>query len=113
MVGRLLIVTTIDSEPEPDVMVVRGAAQDFRSAHPATAELVIEVADSSLEIDRVKALIYAQVDVKEYWIVCPEEKRVEIFRQPGEEGYAETVLYNAPAVLLFAWASRFAIRRGG
>jgi Uma2 family endonuclease len=91
--------TTIDSEPEPDVMVVRGALADFRVAHPTTAELVIEVAISSLEIDRVKALIYAEAGVKEYWIVCPEEKQVEIYRLPGAQGYAERTVLAAPAVV--------------
>jgi hypothetical protein len=46
--------TASDSESEPDVMVVRGARSDFRVAHPTTAELVIEVAVSSLEVERVR-----------------------------------------------------------
>ena len=91
--------TTLDSEPVPDVMVVRGARADFRSTHPSTAELVIEVAVSSLEIDRVKALIYAEAGVKEYWIVNPKEKQVEISRQPGEQGHAERMVVSAPAVV--------------
>ncbi|MEQ1861747.1 MAG: Uma2 family endonuclease [Chthoniobacteraceae bacterium] len=88
-----------DSEPEPDVCVVRGTKADFARKHPATAELVVEIAVTTLEIDRVKALIYAAAGVKEYWIVCPEEKRVEVFRQPGAQGYAETLVVSAPAVL--------------
>jgi Uma2 family endonuclease len=91
--------TASDSEPEPDVMVVRGARSDFRDAHPTTAELVIEVAVSSLEIDRAKALIYAEAGVKEYWIVCPEQKQVEVYRQPGAEGYAERTMLVAPSAL--------------
>jgi Uma2 family endonuclease len=91
--------TASDSEPEPDVMVVRGARSDFRVAHPTTAELVIEVAVSSLEIDRVKAQIYAEAGVKEYWIVCPEQKQVEIYRLPGAQGYAERMVLTAPTAL--------------
>jgi len=91
--------TTSDSEPEPDVMVVRGARSDFRTAHPATAELLIEVAISSLEIDRAKALIYAEAGVKEYWIVCPEQKQVEVYRQPSAQGYAEPAVFAAPVLL--------------
>src|SRR5690349_13584915 len=37
-------ITTADSEPEPDVMVVRGSQAEFRTAHPTTAKLVVEVA---------------------------------------------------------------------
>lgn len=77
-----------DSEPEPDLCVVRGTAEQFRNNHPATADLVIEVAVSSLEIDRVKALIYAEAGVTEYWIVCPAARVVEVYREPGPEGYA-------------------------
>ena len=92
-------ITTTDSEPEPDVAVVAGHEEHYRTAHPTTAELVIEVAVSSLEIDRVKALIYAEAGVKEYWIVCPDEKQVEVYRQPSAQGYAERTLLAAPTVL--------------
>jgi len=87
-------ITTADSEPEPDVSVVVGPEERYFLAHPRTAELVIEIAVSSLEIDRVKALIYAEASVKEYWIVCPEEKSVEVHRQPGAAGYADRLIVN-------------------
>ena len=92
-------ITTEDSEPEPDVIVLRGPLEKYRHAHAETAELVVEIAVSSLEIDRVKALIYAEAGVREYWIVCPEEKRVEVYRQPGAQGYGERTDFAAPAVL--------------
>src|SRR5215470_1780304 len=41
-----------DSAPEPDLVVVPGRRADYRIAHPTSAALVIEVADSSLEFDR-------------------------------------------------------------
>ena len=47
-------ITCEDSEPEPDISVVRGAELDFRFAHPKTAELVIEICVSSHEYDRSK-----------------------------------------------------------
>ena len=90
--------TMDDSEPEPDISVVRGTRESFRRVHPATAELVIEVAVSSLEFDRLKAAIYAEAGVREYWIVCPQEKRVEIFREPGGNGYGHAEIVSAPAV---------------
>ncbi len=91
--------TTPDSEPEPDITVVRGSFAELRHAHPTTAELVIEVAVSSLELDRVKALIYAEAGVKEYWIVRPEDKCVEVFRQPDGQNYREHTTITAPAIL--------------
>lgn len=48
--------TLADSEPEPDIAVVVGRPEDYRTAHPATAALVVEVAIATLGIDRAKAL---------------------------------------------------------
>ena len=91
--------TFADSEPEPDLCIVKGTKADFRHTHPTTAELIIEIAVSSLEIDRIKALIYAEARVPEYWIVCPEEKCIEVYRQPSTQGYAAPVIVKAPAIL--------------
>jgi len=91
--------TFTDSEPEPDVAVVPGPEERYRATHPSTAVLVVEVAVSSLEIDRVKAQIYSEAGIAEYWIVCPEEREVEVYRGPGPDGYAERTVLAAPAVL--------------
>lgn len=91
--------TFADSEPEPDVAIVPGPRSLYRDAHPATAVLVVEVAVSSVAIDRVKAAIYAEAGVKEYWMVCPEDRSVEVFRQPTRDGYLESLRVTAPAVL--------------
>jgi Uma2 family endonuclease len=54
--------------PEPDLAVVPMA--DYDSGHPATAWLVVEVADASLRKDRlVKGEVYARAGVLEYWVV--------------------------------------------
>jgi len=67
-----------DSEPEPDFAVV--LARDYSRAHPTTAALVIEIAGSSLTLDRtVKAEIYAQASVPEYWVVDLAGGVVEVF----------------------------------
>jgi Uma2 family endonuclease len=72
-----------DSEPEPDLAVVR--AQDGASVtrHPGTALLVIEVAGDSLRFDRrTKAALYARTGIPEYWIVNLEETSIEVYRDP-------------------------------
>ncbi|HTV41832.1 MAG TPA: Uma2 family endonuclease [Candidatus Sulfotelmatobacter sp.] len=78
-----------DSEPEPDISVVRGTDTDFVKAHPHTAELVIEVAVSSPELDRENASLYAEAGVKEYWIVLGPAQQVEVYRRPKNGQYAE------------------------
>lgn len=71
------------SQPEPDIAVVRGSVRDYATAHPTTALLVVEVAESSLPFDRgEKASLYASVDVPEYWVVNLLDRRLEVYRDP-------------------------------
>ena len=74
------------SVPEPDVAVVPGSPGDYDSRHPDAALLVVEVAESSLQQDRItKAAIYAAAGVPEYWIVNLREGVVEVMRDPDRE----------------------------
>jgi Uma2 family endonuclease len=82
-------ITLADSEPEPDIAVVRSAEADFFKAHPTTAELVVEVAVSSPALDRESASLYAEAGVKEYWIVLGQERQVEVYRQPHNGRYRD------------------------
>lgn len=72
-----------ESEPEPDVAFVRGGPRDYRDAHPASAVLVVEVADTSLVFDRTtKASLYASAGIPEYWIVNLPDRVLEAHRDP-------------------------------
>ncbi len=93
-------ITCRNSEPEPDLAVVSGRDEDYFRAHPTTAELVIEVAVSSSEIDTEKAAIYAEANVREYWIVLPEEKRVEVHTKPVGRRYVEHRTVASPEVAI-------------
>ncbi|MDA1276913.1 MAG: Uma2 family endonuclease [Verrucomicrobia bacterium] len=81
-----------DSEPEPDISITLGSERDFREAHPATAELVVEIAVSSPALDRENASLYAEAGVKEYWIILGNERQVEVYRRPMNGRYLETHL---------------------
>ena len=71
------------SEPEPDIAVVRGEIRDFVESHPASAELVIEVSDTTLLYDRNrKGSLYAKNNIQDYWIVNLKDRRLEIHRRP-------------------------------
>ena len=75
-----------DSEPEPDVAVVPRGLTD---RHPSTAYLLVEVSDSSLRKDRrLKAPVYAEAGVPEYWIVNVQDRCLEIHREPVAGRYA-------------------------
>jgi Uma2 family endonuclease len=70
-----------DSMPEPDGLVCT-VEQGARKPHPNRAVMVIEVADSSQEKDRDKALEYAAAGVPEYWLVDVRDRWVELYRHP-------------------------------
>jgi Uma2 family endonuclease len=79
-------VTTTDSEPEPDLALVRGHPRDYVGGNPEPKQtpLVIEVADSSLDKDRRwKKRIYARAGVPVYWIVNLIDRQIEVYTQPS------------------------------
>jgi len=79
--------TLARSEPEPDIVVVRAELVEEAARHPSTASLVVEVAKTSLALDRSLASIYAEADVTEYWIVDVKKQRIEVFRDPEGTAY--------------------------
>jgi Uma2 family endonuclease len=72
-----------NSEPEPDLAVVRLVDEASAPHHPVTALLAVEVALSSLGLDRtVKARLYARASIPEFWIVNLQAHTGEVHRQP-------------------------------
>ena len=82
-------ITCGDSEPEPDISVLRGSEEDFWENHPHTAELVIEVCFTSHEFDRSKLRAFATAGVKECWLVLVPEKQIEVHRKPANQLFVE------------------------
>ena len=82
------------SVPKPDVAVLPGQPSDYDHAHPTSALLVVEVADTSLVQDRLtKAAIYPAAGIPEYWLVNLRDACVEVFRAPetAARRYATTI----------------------
>jgi Uma2 family endonuclease len=92
-----------DSEPEPDIAVVIGSTRDYRDAHPTTALLILEVADSSLAFDRAnKVRVYARAGIADYWLINLVDNVLEVRRfpapspdAPDQWGYAVVEQYRA------------------
>lgn len=75
-----------ESEPEPDVAVVPGVADDYRHAHPSRPVLILEVAVSSLGFDRErKGGLYARAGLADYWVLDLDARVLEVYRQPAPE----------------------------
>jgi len=87
--GQLPVALDDDSEPEPDISVVPGSFRDYRHGHPPGAVLIVEVAESSLSLDRaLKGSLYARARVPEYWIVNLVDRALEVHRDPVADAAA-------------------------
>lgn len=98
---QLPITLLPNSEPEPDIAVVRIDSQRYIDHHPAPDEifLLVEVAKTTLH-DRVnKARIYAIANITEYWVLDVQQRQVYIFRQPGTETYQQEIILNQDATI--------------
>ena len=85
-----------DSEPEPDLAVVRGRALDYLDAHPTSALLVVEVSDEWLHRDRtLKQRLYAGHDIPEYWVLALPDACLEVYRDPAASGYRSVATLRA------------------
>jgi Uma2 family endonuclease len=114
-------ISMADSDPEPDVAVIRGEIRDYRDRHPGPQDvaLVVEVADTSLHTDRgTKKRVYARAGIPTYWIANLVEGKFGVYtdptgpaeapdyRQHREYGPADTI----PVVLGGAEVGSLAVR---
>lgn len=98
---QLPITLPPNSEPEPDIAVVRIDMREYFDRHPAADDifLLVEVAKTTLH-DRVnKARIYAIANITEYWVLDIQQRQVYIFRQPGTETYQQEIILNQDATI--------------
>ena len=94
-----------ESEPEPDVAVVPGAPDDYARAHPSRPALTVEVAESSLDIDRErKGSAYARAGLPDYWVLNLTQRVLEVYREAAADPvapfgwrYAQRRIFGASA----------------
>lgn len=103
LVGRAIVrvqcpLALDDSEPEPDIAVVRPG--DYETGHPTEAFLVVEVAETSVHIDRgLKSQLYARAGIPEYWLVNLPEGVVEVHREPSGGAYRSVTRHRSGEAL--------------
>jgi Uma2 family endonuclease len=79
-----------NSEPQPDLSLVRFRADFYETGHPQPQDilLLIEITDTTLEFDQsVKTSLYASADITEVWLVDLNNQVLEIYREPSPVGY--------------------------
>ncbi len=93
---RCPVVATDNSEPEPDLMLLRLRPDYYAAAKPAGKDvlLVIEISDTSLAHDgNTKLPIYAAAQIPEAWLVALPRERIEVHSRPIDGEYREIRLY--------------------
>ncbi len=91
-----------DFETVPDVFVVRGNARDFGGKLPNTADLIVEISDTTLRYDQNrKSSLYAKFGIQDYWILNLKNRTLEVYRHPREDenafygfGYEDKLTFN-------------------
>ena len=104
-------ITFADSEPEPDVAVVRGSRWDYEP-HPTGRDclLLIEVAETSLARDLGKARVYAAGGAAAYWVVDLAAGEIVAHAGPSDDGYAE--VSRGPSAAIDLPGGRLAVSVG-
>ena len=104
------------SEPEPDIVVIPGRIRDYLDEHPARPVLIVEVAHTSLALDRLrKGTLYARAGIADYWVVNLKAEVLEVYRTPtqtpdGDWKYDSVRLLRRGAIVSPLAAPRARIR---
>jgi Uma2 family endonuclease len=83
---------------QPDLMMVKPRSDSYCNQHPSPEDvfLLVEVADNSLDFDRIEKLpAYARAGVAEVWIVNLNEATIEVYREPNFTGYGSKNVLHA------------------
>ena len=83
-------ITLSNSEPEPDIAVVRGTWDTYRYRHPNAEDvfLIVEVSETSLQKDlTLKRAVYAAAGIEDYWILDLKGNQLIVLRDPQEGEY--------------------------
>ncbi|HEV8614476.1 MAG TPA: Uma2 family endonuclease [Methylomirabilota bacterium] len=97
-----LVLPNVDSELQPDVTILAPRADFYTTSHPLPADvlLLIEVADTSLRLDRrVKLPLYARAGIREAWLCDLTTGRIEVHREPTAQGYGAVRVHGRGASL--------------
>lgn len=99
-------VTLSSSEPEPDIAIVRLPELAYNERHPEPQDIfwIIEVANTSLQKDvDIKATIYAEAGIPEYWVLNLVAKNIIVFREPENGQYLSEEIIEEGVIIPLAF----------
>ena len=85
-------ITLDNSEPEPDIAIVRLPETIYRSHHPYPEDIywLVEISYKTLKIDlEPKATIYARNAIAEYWVIDLVNQKLIVHTQPSNNSYTQ------------------------
>jgi len=87
------------SEPEPDIVLAEAPLSKYATRHPTPKDiyLVMEIADTSVEKDRRKAVSYARNGIRQYLLLNLNTNEIEDYREPSADGYRFKKTHDADA----------------
>lgn len=94
-------ITLDNSEPEPDIAIVRLPLAIYRTRHPYAEDIywLIEVSLRTLQKDlEQKVTTYARNGISEYWVIDLKNKKLIIHTQPSKDKYLQIVEYQSGTV---------------
>lgn len=94
-------ITLSNSEPEPDVAIVKLPENRYNQHHPYPDDIfwLIEVANTSLSKDLlIKRKIYAQAEIAEYWVINLPTQELIVFRNPNKGNYSLEIKWQEPII---------------
>jgi len=90
-------ITLTNSEPEPDLAIVKLSPTDYKHHHPFPEDIfwLIEISNKTLNYDlNDKRKIYAQDGIIEYWVADINNRQVHIFLNPKDGDYQTTKIVS-------------------
>ncbi len=85
-------ITLDNSEPEPDIAIVRFDDNNYSNRHPYPQDIywLIEVSNKTLTKDlEEKSLIYARNGIPEYWVIDLLNNKLWVFTNPQQNSYLD------------------------
>lgn len=90
-------ITLSNSEPEPDIAIVRLPNTNYLTRHPYPEDIywLIEISNTTLEDDlNRKKKIYAKEGINEYWVIDLKNTELIIFREPLDNDYKTNLTFK-------------------
>jgi Uma2 family endonuclease len=86
-----------DSEPEPDIAIIRTPDTLYQTRHPQPDDILwlIEVSNSTLVKDLgVKKDLYARSGIPEYWVMNLQINELVVFKNLTADGYQSKAAFS-------------------